>query len=61
MQCAWAILPSVACPAVQHFSTLSQKKKARFSRKKNNVTEHEMCVRLSAHISSEKIAHSKKN
>jgi hypothetical protein len=25
MQCAWAILPTVACPAVQYFSTLSHK------------------------------------
>ena len=39
MQCACAILSFVACPALQYFSTLSQKRHD-FRR---NVIEHQMC------------------
>jgi hypothetical protein len=40
MQCACAILPSVTCPAVHYFSTLSHKRHD-FREK---VIEHKMCV-----------------
>jgi hypothetical protein len=40
MQCACAILPSVACPDLQYFSTLSHK---RYDFRKKN-TEHNMYV-----------------
>jgi len=51
MQCACAILPSVRSPAVLYFSTLSHK---RHDFEKKKVIEHELCVRLSGLISSEK-------
>ena len=40
MQCACAILPSVPCPAVQYFPTLSHKWRDFV----NKVIEHKMCV-----------------
>ena len=44
MQCACAILSSVACPALQYFSTLSDNLHD-FREKK--VTEHKMCFDFS--------------
>jgi hypothetical protein len=40
MQCACAILPSVACPALQYFSTFSHKRNDFIK----NITEHKTCV-----------------
>jgi hypothetical protein len=50
MQCACAMLPSVACPALQYFSTLSHK---RHDFREKNVTEYKMCVFCSLQILSE--------
>ena len=41
MKCTRAVLSSVACPAVQHFSTLCHK---RHDYRGKNLTEPEMCV-----------------
>jgi len=40
MQCACAILSSVACPTRQYFSTLSHRRHD----SQKNVTEHKICV-----------------
>jgi hypothetical protein len=40
MQCACALLPSVACLAVRYFSALSHKRHDF----RNQVIEHKMCV-----------------
>ena len=58
MQCACAILPSVACPALQYFSTLSHKRHD--FRKEKKVTEHKMCVLIFSTMFVGNISHSKK-
>jgi hypothetical protein len=45
------ILPSVACPAVQYFCTLSHKQ---HNYRKKNVFEHKMCVLIFSTTLSEK-------
>ena len=57
-KCACAILSSMACPAVQYFSTLAHKRHI-FRRKKN--TEYKMCVLIFSTTSVWKIFNSKKN
>ena len=54
MQCACAMFSSVACPALQYFSTLSHKRNF-----DDKVTEHEMCVLIFATIFVSNISHSK--
>jgi len=49
MPCACAILPSVDCPALQYFSTLSHKRHDI----RKNVIENEMCVLIFSTILSE--------
>jgi hypothetical protein len=49
MQCACAILPSVACPALQYFYTLSHK---RHDFREKKVTENKMCVLVSLQLLS---------
>jgi hypothetical protein len=56
MQCACAILSSVAGPALQYFATLSYK---RHYLKK--VIEHKMCVLISSTTFILNISHSKKS
>ena len=50
MQCAFAILSSVACPAQQYFSTLSHKRHDFLEKK---AIKHEMCVLISSTTLSE--------
>jgi len=39
------VMSSMACPAVQYFSTLSHKRHEKTKKKKNGkITEHQMCV-----------------
>ena len=57
MQCACAILSSVACPALQNFPTLSRK---RYDFR-GKVTEHKMCVLTFSTTFVWNISHSKKN
>ena len=57
MQCACAILPSVVCPALQYFSTLSHK----LHDFREKVTEHKMCVLIFSTTFVWNISHSKKN
>ena len=57
MQCAWAILSSVACPALQYSSTLSHK---RYDFR-NKVTEHKMYVLIFSATFVWNTYHSKKN
>jgi len=56
MQCACSILSSVACPAVQYFSTLSH---TRHDFRKS-IIEHKMCVSNSSTNYVRNIFHSKK-
>jgi len=44
MQCACAILSSVACPALQYFSVLSHK---RYDFRKKKIVEHDIGVVIS--------------
>jgi hypothetical protein len=57
MQCACAILSSVACPSPQYFPTLSHKRRD-FRIK---VTGHKMCVLIFSTALVRNISHSKKN
>ena len=59
MQWACTILSSVACPAVQYFSTLPHKRHD--FRKKKKTIEHQMCVLLLPSTFVWNISHSKKN
>ena len=59
MQSACAILSSVACLSLPHFSTLSNKRHD--FRSKKNVTEHEMCVLISSTTFVSDISHSEKD
>jgi hypothetical protein len=57
MQSACALLPSVACPALQYFSTLSHKRHGI----REKVIEHKMCVLIFSTTFVRNISHSKKN
>jgi hypothetical protein len=57
MQCACAILLSVACPALQYFSTLSHKRHDF----RNDVIEHKMCVVIFSTAFVWNISHCKMN
>jgi hypothetical protein len=57
MQCASAILLTVACLAVPYFSTLPHKWQD-FQKK---VTEHKLCVLIFSVTFVSNISHSKKN
>ena len=59
MQCACAILASVACPALQNFATLSHKRHD--FRKKKKITEHKMCVSIFSTTFVWNNSHSTKN
>jgi len=59
MQCSYATLSVVACPAVQHFSTFSHKRND-FPRKKK-VIEHKMCGQIFSTTFVCNIFNSKKN
>ena len=59
MQCACAILSSVACPAVWYFSALSHKRHD--FRKKNRVSGNKMCVLIFSTNFISNIVESKKN
>jgi len=58
LQCACAILSSVACPALQNFSILSHKRHDFFLKK---GIEHKMRVLISSTTFVCNISHSKKN
>ena len=57
MQCACSTFSSVVCPALQYFSTLSNKRHD-FRMK---VTEYEMCVLIFSTSFVRNISHSEKN
>ena len=58
MQCACALLSSVARPAVQYFSKLSHKRRV-FRKKK--IIEHKMCVMIFCTTFVRNISHSNTN
>jgi hypothetical protein len=58
MQSACAMSSSVACPAVQYFSTLSHRQ---HEFKKRKVIEHKMCVLSFYKDFVRNFSHSKKN
>jgi hypothetical protein len=57
MQCACAIVSSVASSALQYYSTLSDKRHD--FRKKKNIVEHKMCVLISFKTFVWNVPHSK--
>jgi hypothetical protein len=57
MQYACVILPSVPCPALQYFPTLSHKRHDFWEK----ATEHKMCVLIFSTTCVWNISHSKKN
>ena len=58
MQCACAILSSVDCPALRHFSTLSKKRQDFFW---GGGIQHKMCVLIFSAAFESSISSSKKN
>ena len=60
MQCACAILSSVACPALQYFSTLPHKRDDFRKKKKKSFLNIKMFVLSFSKISVRNISHSKK-
>jgi hypothetical protein len=58
MQCACAILSSVACPALQHITASSHK--GHDFRKRKKVIDHKTCLLVFSTTFDRKISHSEK-